>query len=181
MLELITARGRSAQMTLPKIDFAEYPPELRSGTADGSVTYELRRDRYALHHNEPDEPPFGNAEIVLREDDRLIEIFSADTAPAMTKASLGPVYSKVPSGGLAVPTGLVFVRFRSGVSAAGKKRNIELAGYGIARLIEYAPEAVWLKHRSDDIAAALTYIPALQNIRDIENVEPQMLMQRANK
>ena len=93
----------------------------------------------------------------------------------------GPIYALQPGGSSAIPTGLVFVRFKSGVRSTERLREIEDAGYEISETVEYAAEAVWVRAKSGDIADALKGIDELEKIADVENVEPQMLRRRSSK
>ncbi|MGH7960233.1 MAG: hypothetical protein ACRERD_00210, partial [Candidatus Binatia bacterium] len=99
----------------------------------------------------------------------------------VSSGKVGPVYALHPSGTPAVPTGQVFIRFQEGVTVEARRQEIEQAGYEIAQSIAYAPHAAWLQARSGEIAAALTGIPTLEKIAGVENVEPQMLMPKANR
>ena len=96
-------------------------------------------------------------------------------------AEPGPVYALQPGGSAAVPTGLVFVRFKSGVKSTERVRAIEKAGYEISETVEYAAEAAWVRAKSGEVADALKGIAELEKIPDMENVEPQMLKRRATR
>ena len=80
-----------------------------------------------------------------------------------------------------LPLAGVPVAIKDNVPVGERLREIELAGYEIAQKIDYAPHAAWLQVRSGKIADSLKGIPSLEKITDVENVEPQMLMQRAAK
>jgi hypothetical protein len=118
----------------------------------------------------------------MGEGEDRIEIFRGEAEQQKNApGQVGPVYTLQPGGAPAVPTGRVFIRFKEGVPVERRLREIEQAGYEVAQRLEYAPHAAWLRARSGEIADALTRIPALEQIADVENVEPQMLMQRANR
>jgi hypothetical protein len=89
-----------------------------------------------------------------------------------------PVYALQPSGPPAVPTGQIYIRFPEGVTAESRRDEIERAGYEIVKTSPYAPHTAWLKSASNSIGQSLTNIPALEKLRDVENVEPQMLTTR---
>ncbi len=91
------------------------------------------------------------------------------------------VYRSVPGGSLADPTGRIFIRFANGVDVADRESDIEKAGYKIAEKIDYAENAAWLVERSGSIGRSLSGIEKLERIKDVDNVEPQMLMKRASK
>jgi len=129
-------------------------------------------------------PPSEDAITTLSEGGGVIEVFrraAGERQPEAALGEVGPVYALQPGGTVAVPTGRVFIRFKEHVSVEDRLREIEQAGYEVAQRIGYAPHAAWLQARSNEIADALTGIPVLEKIADVENVEPQMLMQRANR
>ncbi len=82
---------------------------------------------------------------------------------------------------IAVPTGRVMVRFAEGEDAGAHEKRIKQAGYRIEQQLSYAPNAAWLRDTDDDIAGALSHIEALEQLPGVENVEPQLLSQRALK
>ncbi len=96
--------------------------------------------------------------------------------PPRGAGKLSPVYTLHPGGSMAVPTGQVFIRFADGVNVEERREEIETAGYKIAQKLDYAPNAAWLRASSGSIAEALSGIDKLQKLKDVENVEPQMLM-----
>jgi hypothetical protein len=102
-------------------------------------------------------------------------------AAAAQAGSLIPVYGLEPSGLPAVPTGQVFIRFAEGIKAEERRQEINQAGYEIVQSLSYAPQAAWLRARSDDIADALAEISKLEQLPDVENVEPQMLKESARR
>ena len=161
--------------------FARFPKQLRSRTLEPFTIYELATDHYAVHEPESGEKSLNAAVSVLRENDKSIGVFSDEPGEAGTTGSLGPVYKMQNSETKAVPTGLVFVRFKTGVKAAERETDIRRAGFEIADLVEYAPEAAWVKDPSMEIAKALASISALEKLPDVENVEPQMLMPRVSR
>jgi len=92
---------------------------------------------------------------------------------------LGPVYSVGEGGTLAVPTGLIFIRFKDGIRAEDRRQQVEHAGYRFVEVPHYAPSAAWV--RSDDIAQSLHGLAALEALPDVESVEPQMLMRSTRR
>jgi hypothetical protein len=138
---------------------------------------------YAVHRPVHDSPPSEDAVTALMEDNSMIEVFrgNPDRRQRSLPGRIGPVYALQPGGRPAVPTGRVFIRFKEGTAVEDRLREIAEAGYEIADRISYAPHAAWLRARSADIADALAGIEALEEIADVENVEPQMLTQRASR
>lgn len=47
--------------------------------------------------------------------------------------------------------------------------------------LAYVPQAAWLRAPSGDIAAALAGLSRLEQLADVENVEPQMLMESVRR
>jgi hypothetical protein len=79
---------------------------------------------------------------------------------------------------VAVPTGQIFLRFKEGVDASTRREEIERAGYEIVQIPPYAPSSAWVRSASGDLAKSLADIEALERLADVENVEPQMLVER---
>ena len=92
-----------------------------------------------------------------------------------------PAYELSPGGGEARPTGRVLVRFRDAEALRRHQADIEAAGYAVEETLSYAPQAAWVRAASGDPADALRGIPRLEQIADVEEVEPQMLRARALK
>jgi hypothetical protein len=157
-------------MTSSKDKFAEYPRRVRNRTQDTSAVYELVDDRYAVN----------SAMRAEDSDESSIEVLEGKPE-SRAIGRVGPVYRLAPGGSLAIPTGLVFVRFKSGELVVDHIADIEKAGYEVARTIEYAPEAAWVRDGSNDIAKALNGVGELEKMAGVENVEPQMLMPRATR
>ncbi|MBI4525627.1 MAG: hypothetical protein HY695_17655 [Deltaproteobacteria bacterium] len=160
--------------------FCQYPERVSTGPALPISVYVCLPGYYAVH-NRPAAAPASGAIFLLN--DGAIAVFQGepDTESSSAAGSLSPVYRLHPGGPLAVPTGLVLVRFAAGVVAETRREQLAQAGYENVESLVYAPQAVWTRARSGDIAAALNGIPALQALADIENVEPQMLMQRVRR
>jgi hypothetical protein len=93
--------------------------------------------------------------------------------------AITPIYSLEPNGPPAVPTGLVFLRFREEIKAEEQHQTLASIGYAITDIPLYALHTAWVQHKSGDIAAALTNLPSLETLSVVVNVEPQMLTKRA--
>jgi len=152
--------------------FPEYPRRIRAATKQPGRYY-TRLPGYAIHNRPPGEPAPG-AEFLL--EDGAIAVYRSQTVPdELHSASLGPIYGLEPHGPPAVPTGRVFIRFAEQVRVASRVQELLEAGYVVDQFLPYAAHAAWLLPSSAAIADALTRIPALEAIPDVENVEPQML------
>jgi hypothetical protein len=164
-------------MSAGKESFARAPERLSS--AEDAV-YVRRRDTYAVHDRKPGSPAPGATELL---NDGAIAVHDGEPAAEASRQEgrLGPVYSLEPGGALAVPTGLLFVRFAEGVAAETRRDELERAGFEIVKSPGYAPQAAWVRSRSDDIAGTLAQIPALERLPQVERVEPEMLMPRARR
>lgn len=53
--------------------------------------------------------------------------------------------------------------------------------YELVESLAYAPQAAWLRAPAGDIADALAGLPRLEQLPDVENVEPQMLMESVRR
>ena len=158
--------------------FPKAPREIHAGAEHSSAHYVYKAGYYAVHDQPPGTLAPGAAALL---DEGAIAIYQGapDLATATSATTrLGPVYALQPGDLLAVPTGLVFVRFSSGIAAATHAKDIEQAGYELVEIPSYAPQAAWVRARSGDIADALADFAALAQLPDAENAEPQMLMER---
>lgn len=142
--------------------------------------YTLSDEHYAVHGRPPGTPAPG-AELVLK--GGQIAVFRRDTPPGAAwpdASDMGPVY--VAGGGLlAVPTGLLFVRFAEGTSAASRRDELARAGFEVVAVPRYAPHAAWVRAKGGGLAASLEKIADVEAIPGVENVEPQMLMESARR
>jgi len=156
---------------------AKAPPVLRCGGGAATVLYRRIPDHHAVHRRVSGA---AAARAVLVLEGGRIAVFRA--AAGMPRAgsgkALGPVYRLEPGGALAVPTGLVLVRFREGASARESSADIARAGYRIASVLEYAPHAAWVRTAKGGIEDSLRSLAALRALPGVECVEPQMLMAR---
>ncbi|HSQ18808.1 MAG TPA: hypothetical protein VLR92_00405 [Blastocatellia bacterium] len=161
--------------------FSEYPSQVRASTQRPGARF-VRRPGYYAEHGRLQNMPARGAELVLN--DGRIAVFQGE--PAVEKRdsppiTLSPIYELQPGGSPAVPTGLIFIRLREGVDVASRRQEIERRGYEIAQTVPYASNAAWLRATSASIADALAGIAKLEALPDIENVEPQMLMESVPK
>ena len=158
--------------------FPKAPREIHTGAEHSSAHYVRKPGYYAIHDQPQGVAATGAAALL---DDGAIAVFQGepDTATAASPTGrLGPVYALQPGGVLAVPTGLIFVRFPPGTSAASHAKQIAEAGYELVEIPSYAPQAAWVRARTGQIADSLANMTALEQLPDVENIEPQMLMER---
>ncbi|WP_375477624.1 hypothetical protein [uncultured Nostoc sp.] len=161
--------------------FSEYPEQIRVGSDayDGlrlrtTVSYTRKPGYYAVHYNQPSTVATG---AILRLNDGAIAVFSGEPNQS-ERGILSPVYTLESNGSVAVPTGLVFIRFAEGVDVESQHEAINRAGYKVAQSLSYAPHTAWLRAQSGNIVDAIAGISRLEAIANVENVEPQMLMER---
>ncbi|MDZ8069088.1 MAG: hypothetical protein RMY64_26320 [Nostoc sp. DedQUE08] len=161
--------------------FSEYPEQIRVGSDgyDGlrlrtTVSYSRKPGYYAVHYNQPSTVATG---AILRLNDGAIAVFSGEPNQS-EQGILSPIYTLESNGSLAVPTGLVFIRFAESVDVESQHEVINQAGYEVAQSLSYAPHTAWLRAKSGRIVDAIAGISQLEAIANVENVEPQMLMER---
>jgi hypothetical protein len=163
-------------------DFADFPEKISAGAARAGAHYVRAEGRYAVHHGEGKQDA-ADAEMTFAPEG--IAVYKgapreAGAAKAGARAStLTPVYRLHPNGPLAVPTGNVFLRFRENVEAATRREEIERAGYEVVEIPPYSPSSAWVRSASGDVARSLSDLDALEKLADVENVEPQMLVERS--
>lgn len=173
-----------AQYSLPLITevkfqkdyFSEYPQQIRVVKDQFTILYDRRPGYYAVHYNQPNSVA---DQAVLQLNEGAIAVFPGE--PDELDNTLSPIYTLQPDGSLAVPTGLIFIRFVAGVDVESHHEAIRQAGYEVAQSLDYAPHAAWLRAQSSKILDALRGISQLEGIPDVENVEPQMLMARVQR
>ncbi|WP_392531591.1 hypothetical protein [Nostoc sp. C117] len=180
-----------AEVRFQKDYFSEYPQQIRVGSdaysglrERSAVSYNRKPGYYAVHYNQPGTVAEG-AILQLNEGAMsttgcAYAVFSGEPNQS-EKNTLSPIYTLEPDGSLAVPTGLVFIRFAEGVDVELQREAIERAGYKIEQSISYAPHAAWLRPQSGKILDAIAGISQLETIPNVENVELQMLMERVVK
>jgi hypothetical protein len=158
--------------------YSKYPSRVGAGTGRSRSGFLLKHGYYATQR--PTADIAQDAAMILN--DGAIAVFKGE--PPQTRevqSTIGPVYELGPGGSLAVPTGLVFIRFRDGIDAGSQQQEIEQSGFEVKDTVPYAPNAAWLKARSGSIADSLAGISKLAALPDVESVEPQMLMKGSSR
>ena len=159
-----------------KNDFSDFPERVSAGTGRG--WYVRERGRYAVEQGEGEQEASGAEVTFAREG---IAVFRGEPDEGADAANPTPVYRLQPAGPPAVPTGKIFLRFKEGVEAASRRAEVERAGYEIIETPPYAPSGAWVRASGGDVARSLSDIKALDKLADVENVEPQMLVERAQR
>jgi hypothetical protein len=147
--------------------------------AEPAGVFNRRDDLYAVRGT-TDRSPAGVARIQADAENH----YTVHAGPPAGKHSgddVIPVYSAGADGPLAVPTGRLFVRFAEGIKASDRAPALRALGFAIERSPSYAPSAAWVTPLAGSATAALDHIEALQKLPDVAHVEPQLVMERAEK
>ncbi len=159
-------------------EFSRYPEQITANSQPGAAIYEQRSGYYAIRLPDP-EAEIEGAVTVIRDEKGAIALFKG--APTVSRQRNGgdsplPVYG---DGDIAVvPTGEVFIRFQDGIDARDRAADIEAAGYAITKVLDFAPQGAWIHPISGEIADSLQRLSQLEGLAGIENIEPQLLMER---
>lgn len=164
-----------------KDPFSDFPLRVRVEAQALSRVYVRESDCFAVHGPVP---PALTASVLYSFDDPVINVCRGEV-PALSgfpsELILTPVYRLQPNGPQGVPSGNVFIRFRSQVPAEDRQPDIEACGFFIHESLSYAPHAAWLRSQGRNIATALNGIAKLRDVHDMELVEPQMFMIRVQR
>lgn len=143
--------------------------------AAGEACYELATDVAVVPLGALAAPE--RALLVAEEQDvAVLPAASGGTPPG---ARPWPVYRLLPAGGVALPTGRVFVRFGEGDRAEAHRAALAGAGFVIDAVPAWAPHAAWLRAASGDVTEALAGMEALGRLPGAVHVEPELLRARA--
>lgn len=148
---------------------SEFPKRIELESAGRRSAYTLRDDLYAEHDWNGAAAPAP----LLAFPDARVAVFSGSRRGRM------PVYASEPGGGLAIPTGTVWVRFADGVDAQSRAADLEQVGFRIERVPKYAPNGAFVK--AAEPALALTHLDDLRALEGVVLVEPQMLSQASSR
>ena len=157
---------------------ADVPAQLKVGDRDS--VFERKGDLFAVRGSGKAGAD-AVAEVTDSPDERFVVYKRGAAGASRSAGSQLPVYAAGGDGPLAVPTGRILVRLENGESAKEYAEAFEAAGFEIDRLLSYAPHAAWLRPRGGDVAEALRKLETLARLPGVVHVEPQLLMQRAEK
>jgi hypothetical protein len=158
--------------------FSEFPERIHASTERPHLLYNRLPDHYAIHGPLPAQ--LAQSVLLYLHDQSIAVCRGTDQQLMQAKdLAITPVYALEPNGPFAVPTGLVFVRFKEEIKAETQYQALASAGFTIIDIPLYAPYSAWVRHKSEDIAAALTNLSSLETLSDVVNVEPQMLTKSA--
>ncbi|MEO6202687.1 MAG: hypothetical protein ABIU05_16195 [Nitrospirales bacterium] len=161
--------------------FSHFPLRMTVEAQAGTRVYVRESDCFAVHGPVP---PALTVSVLYSFDDPVINVCRGEVSDLSALPSnliLTPVYRLEPHGPQGVPSGNVFIRFRSHVLVEGRRQELKACGFSIRESLSYAPQATWLQSRDANIATALNGIAKLRDLNDIELVEPQMLMRRVQR
>lgn len=159
---------KNVAVDVPEL-LASVPRELPHSRQRPELRYQLADDVVAVSGAEP-----GHGAVHALEGGITLQPVAALDAVG-EGVTIGPVYRRGEGGGVAVPTGQVLVRFPEDDSADAHREELAAAGYEIAQVLGYAPQAAWVRATSGSVADALRDLDHLDAVPGIENVEVQML------
>ena len=107
---------------------------------------------------------------ICRANDKLKQTFQEGE-------KFAPVYRQANSELLCVPTGLIFIILNEGFELEVCIGQISNAEFSVEK--KSPTGGAWLGHQSGSIGSALNCFPKLFEIKEIQSVEPQFLLQRA--
>lgn len=161
--------------------FSHFPPRMTVKAQAVSRVYVRESGCFAVHGPVPSAL---TASVLYSFDDPVINVCRGEVSVMSALPSdltLTPVYRLEPNGPQGVPSGNVFIRFRSQVPVEGRRQELDACGFSIGESLSYAPHAAWLRSQDENIATALKGIAKLRDLHDVELVEPQMLMRRVQR
>jgi hypothetical protein len=161
--------------------FSHFPLRITVEAQAVSRVYLRESDFFAVHGPVP---PALTGSVLYAFDDPVINVCRGEGSVLSSLPSdlmLTPVYRVEPHGPQGVPSGNVFIRFKSQIPVERRREEIEACGFSIQESLSYAPHAAWLRSQDGNIATALHGIAKLLNVSDIELVEPQMWMPQVRR
>jgi hypothetical protein len=161
--------------------FSNYPKKIKASTQHAETYYVMQKGLYAVQGEVP--PPCKAATMVTIEEGKIVICKGNpdELPPSVDRNTITPVYALEPSSPLAVPTGLVLIRFADNIIAVDQKQAFQRIGYIIDQELAYVPYALWLKSADGSIAFALNNVSLLEAQPHVENVEPQLLMESVHR
>jgi hypothetical protein len=132
--------------------FSEYPEQIRVSSERTAISYTRKSGYYAIHYNQPSKVPSG---AILQLNEGAIAVFPGEPNQS-EQGKVSPIYTVQPNGSLAIPTGLVFIRFAEGVNVESQREVINRAGYEVVltmhlTLLGCVPNQVILLMRSQGL------------------------------
>ena len=166
---------------VPSDPLLTFPETLQVSTEHASLRYIKIPALFAVHGNLPAQLKSAVEATIEEGAITICRREEVTLGVPLSSLKISPVYALDPHGPLAVPTGRIFIRFIPGVTAEDRRPDLEERGYTITHIPSYAAHTAWALASNGDIATALFNIEKLKDLRDVANVEPQLLMQRKNR
>ncbi len=160
----------------PAPDLSEFPDAFPASSENAQQRYRRSATHFAVHDDKP--RPGATSEL---KSEKIAIYPIGRLADFPMSARRTPVYTLQPGGKIAVPTGRVFVRLAPKERLRDHAESFRKAGYDIVETVSYAPNAGWLRAANSSMAAALSGLHRLAELPAVENVEPQMLAEMAQK
>lgn len=156
---------------------ADYPAEVLVQAPSGQLTYRRRPGIFAIHGPCPSN--LTNSKMATLNEGAIT--ICRGEPPAGLTVPISAIYELQPQGTLFIPTGRLLIRFKENVHSLTQTGNLARAGFTLLESLPYAPHAAWVEATAKTIAAALTGLPTLSRLPDVEHVEPQFLSERAHR
>jgi hypothetical protein len=166
---------------VPSDPLLTFPEAVQVSTEHASLRYIKIPALFAVHGNLPAQLKSAVEATIEEGAITICRREQVTLGVPLSSLKISPVYALDPHGPLAVPTGRIFIRFIPGVKAEDRRPDLEERGYTITHIPSYAAHTAWALASNGDIATALFNIEKLKDLRDVANVEPQLLMQRKNR
>jgi hypothetical protein len=160
---------------------SRFPLKLTVEAEDVSRDWVCEPDCFAVHGPVP---PALTTAVLYSFDDPIINVCrgGVSTVSALPPdLTVTPVYRLGTKGPQGVPSGRVFIRFRTHVPVEERRQELETCGFFVDELLSYAPHAAWLLSKDGNIATALNGFAKLRALPDVLLVEPQMLIRRVKR
>jgi len=159
----------------------KYPEVVPQRTQAPASEYRLNKKLFALYGSLPD--LLKNYRVASMEHEHITILTVPATDFTWGKENpmraITAVYELNESGTTFVPSGRVFIRLQRDEQVKHIVHQLEELGFTIIEIPKYAPYSAWIKHQSGLTHKALANFKAIQKIKFVENVEPQMLAMRS--
>jgi hypothetical protein len=145
----------------------------------GSVNYHRAPGFCAVHDLAPSDHPQG--EVARPESNVAICRRDVHRANDPATPTTTAVYQVGDNGPLGAPTGTLFIRLADDAKLTDLKDALAEIGLEVLRWSPGAGNSGWIKARSGSIEEAIHRIPQLSSLKEVQVVEPEMLMVRQKK
>lgn len=157
--------------------FSQYPAQITASSQPDATIYEQRSGYYAIRFADPEAEPAG-AVTVIRDEKGAIAVFKGVPQTSVRRDGEKPLPVYGTGDVAAVATGEVFIRFEEGIDARDRAEDLKAEGYIITKVLEFAPQGAWVHAISGEVADSLQRLTQLEGMVGVENIEPQLLIER---